>query len=124
MAVIREKSPKRRWMINRERKLVNEFKELVWKHLENEDLNHDQMAMMLGLSRTIYYEKIKNLMGVTPNEYLKTCRMNEAARLLTEDELPVWEAMLRVGFKDPKYFRDCFKKRFGKSPSDYQRFNN
>lgn len=124
MAVIQKEAPKQRWILNRERKIVNEFKELVREHLENEDLNHDQMAAMLGLSRTLYYEKIKGLMGVTPNEYLKNCRMKEAARLLIEDELPVWEAMLRVGFRDPKYFRDCFKKRYGKSPSDYQRFNN
>lgn len=111
---------KRHW----DRKLVNQFIELVREHLENENLNHDQMASMLGLSRSLYYEKIKNLLGVTPNEYLKNCRMKEAARLLIEDELPVSEAALRVGFSDPKYFRDCFKKRFGKSPSDYQRFNN
>ncbi len=105
-----------------DKKIIENFTHLMQEHLGDENLTHDTMASMLGLSRSLYYEKIKNLIGLTPNEYLKNIRMHEAAHLLQEGEFTVSEVMLKVGFRDPKYFRDCFKKRYGKSPLEYTKF--
>lgn len=102
-----------------DKKLIEKFTSLMKEHMANEELNNDAIAGMLGLSRSLYYEKIKTLMGITPNEYLKNIRIREAARLLMEGDFAVAEVMMKVGFKDPKYFRDCFKKIYGRSPSAY-----
>lgn len=105
-----------------DKKLIEKFTSLIKEHIADENLNNDAIAGMLGLSRSLYYEKIKSLMGITPNEYLKNIRIREAARLLMEGDYAVSEVMLKVGFKDPKYFRNSFKKIYGKSPSEYTKF--
>lgn len=112
-------SPKERSLGRADQKLMENFSRLMREHMGDENLTQDSMAGKLGLSRSLYYEKIKNLMGVTPNEYLKNIRMQEAAHLLQEGEHTVSEVMLKVGFRDAKHFRDCFKKRYEKSPAEY-----
>ena len=99
--------------------LVEKFTRLIQDHMSDENLNNDVIAGMLGLSRSLYYGKIKRMMGITPNEYLRNVRMCEAARLLSGNWFTISEVMVKVGFKDVKYFRDCFKRIYGVNPSEY-----
>ena len=60
----------------------------------------------------------KALTGMTPTDYLKNARMNEAARLLTSG-LRSSEVAERVGFTSSSYFAKCFRAQFGSLPKDY-----
>jgi AraC-like DNA-binding protein len=55
---------------------------------------------------------------MTPTDYLKNARMNEAARLLTSG-LRSSEVAERVGFTSSSYFAKCFRAQFGCLPKDY-----
>lgn len=70
------------------------------------------------MSRSSFYRKVKSLTGMSPNDYLKTARMNEAARLLREGYRPI-EVCERVGFTSSSYFAKCFRAQFGCLPKDY-----
>lgn len=91
---------------------------LVMEHLRQTDFDINSLCRELALSRTLLYNKLKGLTGKAPADYVRTLRMNEAARLLTQ-QVPVQEVASRTGFTDAKYFSTAFKKHFGIPPSLY-----
>ena len=71
------------------------------------------------MSRTQLYRKLKALVGQSANQFIRTYRLKRAAQLLQDSDMTVSEITYTVGFNDLQYFRDCFKKQFGVTPSDY-----
>lgn len=93
--------------------------QIVEKHIENDSFNVMQFAAELAVSRALLFTKLKALTGQTPNNFIKTIRLKRAAQLLKTKKLNVSEVAYKVGFKDPKYFRKCFKAQFNVLPSVY-----
>ncbi|MEM7371405.1 MAG: tetratricopeptide repeat protein [Bacteroidota bacterium] len=80
----------------------------------------DVLAHEIGTSRRQLHRKIKTLTGLRPNQYLMEVRLQQARRLLENQEvLSVKAASYEVGIKDTKYFSKQFKQRFGKLPSAF-----
>jgi signal transduction histidine kinase/ligand-binding sensor domain-containing protein/DNA-binding response OmpR family regulator len=99
---------------------LNKVIELINKNLDNADFDMDAFCKNLGVSSSQLYRKIKSITGVSPNEFIKTYRLKEAARLISQTNSNVSEIAYKVGFNDALYFSKCFKKQFGISPSKYQ----
>jgi len=57
--------------------------------------------------------------GESPQQFHTRCRIDEARRLLNQDNLSISEIALRVGFHDPRYFSRVFKQVSGMPPSQY-----
>ena len=75
----------------------------------------------MNMSRTSFYNKIKALIGIAPAEFIRNIRMQEAALLLKSRRYTVAEVSDKMGFADPKYFTDTFKKFYGVPPSTYMK---
>lgn len=60
--------------------------------------------------------------GQTAVEFVRNIRLKRAAQLLKQQQLNVSEVTYEVGFTDLQYFRTCFKKEFGVSPSEYAKY--
>ena len=84
-------------------------------------LNVDSLCASLNMSRTSFYHKIKALTGLAPAELIRNIRMEEAAVLLKNQRYSIAEVSTLLGFADPKYFTDTFKKQYGMTPSVYQK---
>lgn len=82
-------------------------------------LNVDTLCASLNMSRTSFYHKIKALTGVAPAELIRNIRMKEACVLLKSQRYSIAEVSVLLGFADPKYFTDTFKKEYGVTPSVY-----
>ncbi len=93
--------------------------QIVEKHMDNYEFNVNQFAFDLAVSRPLLFTKLKALTGQTPNNFIKTIRLKRAAQLLKGNKINVSEVAYKVGFKDPKYFRKCFKEQFKMLPSDF-----
>lgn len=104
-------------------KFLQSIYEILKTNLENSDFNVHELAAALHMSRSLVYKKIKVLTGSSPVEYLRSLKMQEAARLLKSGRYKVFEVAYMVGFNDEKYFRQCFSKEFGCSPSNYIKGN-
>ena len=98
---------------------IESLQQLVVENLRDEEFSIDSIAEQMNMSRSSFYRKVKSLTGMRPNDYLKTSRMNEAARLLREGYRPI-EVCERVGFTSTSYFAKCFRAQFGCLPKDYQ----
>lgn len=104
--------------------LDNEFMQKVTvlvKENLGKDLTVDTLCAGMNMSRTCFYNKIKALTGMAPNDFIRNIRMQEAAALLKSQRYTVAEVADMMGFADPKYFTDTFKKFYGVPPSIYKK---
>ena len=62
------------------------------------------------LSRTIFYRKLKSIVGLTPVDFIREIRIKRAVQLIDSDEYNFSQVAYMTGFNDPKYFSKCFKK--------------
>ncbi len=77
----------------------------------------------MDYGRSNFYTKLKPLKGQTPNEYIKERRLQKAYELLADEHVTVAEAAYQVGMATPQYLSTTFKKRFGITPTQYQKGN-
>ena len=94
--------------------------DLVKKNLSTE-FNVDTLCAKLHMSRSSLYNKIKALTGHSPSDFVRQIRMDEAATLLKSNQYSIAEISDKLGFGDPKYFTDIFKKHYGVTPSAYMK---
>ena len=101
----------------------NEFMEKlhaeVMKHLSEQDLNIEALTSILGTSKSTLYRKIKANTGLNINEYIRLCRLKEAAEMLSSQKYRINEVAYLVGFSSPSYFSTSFQKQFNISPSAF-----
>jgi len=74
----------------------------------------------LAISRPLLFTKIKALTGQTPNNFIKNIKMKRAAQLLSGQKLNISEVAYKIGYKDVKYFRKCFKDHFEMTPTEFK----
>jgi len=103
---------------NPDEEMMNQLMAFIEERINDEALRIEDMADAVGLGRTVFYGKIKNLVGVSPSDFLKQVRMQRAEQLLRKSRMTISEVAYAVGFTDPKYFTKCFKKQTGKTPSE------
>jgi YesN/AraC family two-component response regulator len=100
-------------------KFLQSIYEMLRANIDKPDFNINELCEVLNMSRSLVYKKVKMLTGLSPLEYIRSLRMQEAAKLLKTKKYKVFEVVYMVGFSDLKYFRQCFAKEFGYSPSDF-----
>jgi AraC-like DNA-binding protein len=81
----------------------------------------DAVAREVGLSRPHFYKLFRAQMGVTPNIYLNTLRMERAIERLAETEVAVSEIGLDLGFSSQASFSRFFIANGVVPPSAYRR---
>ena len=101
-------------------RFCRKLERVVNARMRNPNLNVDVIASQFGMGRTNFYRKVRELMGVSPNDYLRKCRMERAAELLCSSELTVADICAQVGIPDAQYFSRVFKTYFGMPPSIYR----
>lgn len=98
---------------------IKRLNDVIHANFSNPEFSMDDMADGLNMSRSNFYRKIKGVLDLSPNEYLRLERLKRAAQLLKEGENRVNEICYMVGFNSPSYFAKCFQKQFGVLPKDF-----
>ena len=93
--------------------------DIVEKNISNADLDIEQFASEIGVSRMQLYRKFDALTNMTVKEFVRSIRLKRAAQLLLEKKMTITEIAYAVGFKDLSHFRKCFHREFGMSASEY-----
>ena len=102
-----------------EQQFITDFTQYVENSIANPELNIDEIADALGLSRSNLYRKIKSLTDYSPNELIRTIRVKYAKQLLNSKAKSISEVAYEVGFSSPSYFAKCFKDFYNESPTEY-----
>lgn len=90
---------------------------LMDENLDKETYSIKAMAEGMNMGYSSFYNKVKALVGVTPQNLLTAYRLNKAMELLKEGTLNVSEVSYRVGFATLQGFSKSFKNKFGINPS-------
>ena len=98
---------------------MKKLNEIIQGNFHNPDFSMDDIVDSLNMSRSNFYRKIKGVLDLSPNEYLRLERLKRAAQLLKEGNGRVNEICYMVGFNSPSYFSKCFQKQFGVLPKDF-----
>ncbi len=93
--------------------------QIIEKYIADSNFNVDKLVAEIGMSRSVYYRKLKNLTGQSANDFIKTIRLKRAAQILQQNQFTISEVSYEVGFNDPQYFSKCFHRHFGKTPTQY-----
>jgi AraC-like DNA-binding protein len=100
--------------------LVEKLLKAIGENMDNIDYTVDQMASDIAMSRANLYKKTQQMLGITPNEFLRNVRLKHAASLLEQADMPVNQVSLTVGFQTARYFSQCFRQMFGVTPTEYR----
>src|SRR5882724_7027123 len=88
-------------------------------------LRIDDIARDLRMSVSGFHHHFKSVTAMSPLQFQKQIRLQEARRLMLGEELDAASAGFRVGYEDPSYFSRDYKKQFGAPPQrDVARLRN
>jgi AraC-like DNA-binding protein len=82
----------------------------------NEPLKIEETARELGMSVSGFHHHFKSVTAMSPLQFQKQIRLQEARRLMLGEDLDAASAGFRVGYEDPSYFSRDYKKLFGAPP--------
>jgi signal transduction histidine kinase/ligand-binding sensor domain-containing protein/DNA-binding response OmpR family regulator len=88
-------------------------------HIEEPEFSIEQLANEIGMSRMHLNRKIQAITNLTTSDFIRTLRLQRAAKLLRNASGTVSEIAYKVGFNNLSYFSRAFRKHFGKLPSDF-----
>lgn len=101
--------------------LLKRAMECIEQNISNYDYNVESFVSDMGIGRTLLYQKISDIVGMSIKEFIMDIRLKRSAQLLKESDLTISEIADRTGFNNPKYFSICFKKHFELTPSEFKK---
>lgn len=106
---------------DRDDDFIRRLDQVIDEHISEPDFTNRQIEEALFVSRSSLARKIKVLLGTTPNDYIRSRRLELAAKMLSRGGVRVSEVCYAVGFNSPSYFAKCFKDKYGKLPAEYSK---
>jgi len=102
------------------RREIREALEYIKLHF-HEEITIDDVARAIYISSDYLMHLFKSELGRTFNQCLTNYRIEMAKKYLKDPKYKICEVCEKVGYKDPKYFSQLFKKNIGMLPSEYAR---
>lgn len=100
--------------------LLQKLMAAVEHNLWNPDFGVEELSIEIGMHRSNLSKKVTLLLGMSPQDFLKSQRLKHAAKLILVSGKTVSEAAYDSGFTDIKNFRKSFKNYFGMLPTEYK----
>lgn len=79
------------------------------------------LAQRVSMSTTVFYQRFKQLFGMSPGDYLATIRINAARELLRSSDKSIADIAQATGFWDQSHFVRVFKQKRGMTPGEYRK---
>lgn len=98
---------------------IDKVTSLVEENMLKSEYTVKALCQELGLSQITVNKKLKALTDMTANAFIRHLRLERAKKLMAEQKYNITEVTYMVGFSDLRYFRRCFKEKYGILPSDF-----
>ncbi|MFV0390437.1 MAG: response regulator [Paludibacteraceae bacterium] len=102
-------------------KLLKKAMEYMEQNMSNCDYNVESFVSDMAIGRTLLYQKINDITGMSIKEFIMDIRLKRSIQLLKESDLTISEIADLTGFVNPKYFSVCFKRHFELTPSEFKK---
>ena len=104
---------------NKEKDFYNKTIDIIIEHLDDVEFSVDHLVSEVAMGRTMFYQRIKKVSGMSAKELIRSVRMKKASELLATSDVTVSEVKDMVGFGSMSHFTQCFKKYYNCTPSEY-----
>ena len=108
-------------IIDEDKVFMDKLMQYIELHISDTEVKVDDLAAAVGMGRSTFYSRLKQIADLSPNDFLRHVRMKKAEELVQDSLMTFSQIAYTVGFSDPKYFGKCFKKHTGMSPSEYRK---
>ncbi len=98
---------------------IEKAKKYIANHY-HKDLGIEEVSELVDLSASHFCTLFKQVSGYTFLEYLTQCRIEKAKYILKHSDVKVYQVAPLVGYQDPKYFTQVFKRVMAMTPSEYR----
>lgn len=106
-------------MTKRSNQWLREVDAYIEAHIGDSNLSVGQIAAAVYSSERQFYRRIRQLTGLTPNEYVKRKRMSRAREIIqTGMPASVSALALSVGYNRTDYFSRLYQKQYGQRPAE------
>ena len=99
--------------------LMERIMKCINDNISNSDLDVSLICKEAGISRSHLHRKMKEISGLSVHDFIQNIRMEQAARMLTEQKLNITQVAYAVGYSSQPSFSAAFRKHFGVSPTEY-----
>lgn len=79
-------------------------------------LKVDELASMAQMSSSTFFEHFRTVTALSPLQYLKRLRLQEARRLMLSRDLDAASAGFQVGYESASQFSREYRRHFGAPP--------
>lgn len=115
-----EVTPNQISITSKDEKFLQDVMKIIEENYEDAEFNVEKLVELSYVSRTVFYNKIKGLTGLSPIEFLRQVRIKIAGQLLVDSDYNISEIAFMAGYNNVKYFRQHFKAIFGITPNEYK----
>ncbi|HWB92438.1 MAG TPA: two-component regulator propeller domain-containing protein [Puia sp.] len=102
-----------------DKQFLEQLDAIIHENLSNMEIDVENLAKLMNMSRATFHRKVKALSNLTPHELINITRLQKAARLLADGNYKVYEVADMVGYTLPSNFARDFHRQFGMTPSEY-----
>ncbi len=99
---------------------INNVYEFVFKNIQ-EGIKLDDAAAVLNMAPSSFCRFFKKKTNVTFMEYVVSVRIGIAAKLLAETDKQITQICFECGYNNLANFNHYFKKKMGKTPTEYRK---
>ncbi len=98
-------------------------KVITWlRHNFDQEVSGDELAAKAHMSGSTFRAHFRNVTGMSPLQYAKNLRLQEARNLMMHSQLDAGSAAIRVGYESASQFSREYRRLFGEPPQrDIQR---
>jgi YesN/AraC family two-component response regulator len=108
-----------RMRAQRSRRVIEQAKAFIFERSADPELNLDAVSRAVGLSAAYFSSLFREETGQTFIGYLNAVRVEKAKQLLLAANSKIYEVALEVGYTNPSYFFEVFKKSTGMRPREF-----
>lgn len=100
-------------------KLVARVMETIKQNIDNSEFSVETLCQEVGISRVHLNRRLKELVGTSPSQLIRSIRLRQAAFLLINNQVGIAEVAFKVGYSSLSHFSNSFHEYYNMSPKEF-----
>ncbi|WP_293942439.1 MULTISPECIES: two-component regulator propeller domain-containing protein [unclassified Sphingobacterium] len=106
-------------VVSEKDKFLQKVLNYVHENIDNPQLSVETLSAHTSMSRASLYNKLLELTGMSPVDFIRSVKLEKAASLLEKSDKSISEIAYQTGFANPNYFTKVFKAKYQMTPSEF-----